>query len=409
MRIIYNFSIWLYYFLAYIFSFFNKKAKKWITAQKYIFESLDIKSIENQKTAWFHAASLGEFEQGRTVIEEFKQKFPDFKIIVTFFSPSGYEIRKNYEKADLVSYLPIDTYRKAKHFIHIINPDIVFFIKYEFWFNYLKILYREKIPVYLISGIFRENQHFFRFYGYWFRKQLRHFNHFFVQNHSSVDLLKSVGFKNVSLSGDTRFDRVVQIAGHPSDFPLIEKFKNSEKLILIGSSWQAEEEIVNEFIKKTDKSLKFIFAPHEVDSERIKSLKNSCPQNSILFSELTEANYSGSNILIIDNIGILSSLYQYADIAIIGGGFGKGIHNILEAATFGVPVMFGPNYNKFSEALDLINCGGAFSFKNKDKFQIQINLLINDNKLIINSKMQCLNYIKNKKGATKKILDHIGL
>ncbi len=392
---------------AILFSFFNKKAHKWVEGQRDIFRILKMNSIENCKTAWFHAASLGEFEQGRPVIEAFKKKYPDYKIIISFFSPSGYEVRKNYENADVVCYLPLDTYANARRFIDIVKPNVVFFIKYEFWFNYLKILYTNKIPTYLISGIFRENQHFFKIYGFWFKKQLTHFTHFFVQNEVSKSLLSSIGFENSTISGDTRFDRVSQIAENPKEFPLIRKFKDGKKILLIGSSWEPDEKMVFDFIEKSENGVKFIFAPHEVHNERINSLKLLLPSNTVLLSDLNEKNCKEANILIVNNIGILSHLYQYADIALIGGGFGKGIHNILEAATFGIPAIFGPNYQKFSEARELIQLKGAFSFDNKSDFeQITKKLLYSDNHYI-NTKTICLKYIESKKGATEIIMNTV--
>lgn len=407
MRLLYNFGIWVYYLLALFISLFNNKAKKWISGQREIFQYLKNNTFDSTKIAWFHAASLGEFEQGRPVIESFKKSHTDYKIIITFFSPSGYEIRKNYEYADYVCYLPIDTYSKAKRFIQIIKPDIVFFIKYEFWFNYLKILHDSKIPTYLISGIFRENQHFFKIYGIWFKKQLKHFTYFFVQNTISKSLLNSIGYQNVSVSGDTRFDRVSQIAENPKKFPLIEQFKNNKKLVLIGSSWEPDENIIFDFIKTNKKEIKFIFAPHEVHNDRINKLQSSLSTKSILFSELNENNSSDADVLIINNIGILSYLYQYADIAIIGGGFGKGIHNILEAATFGVPVIFGPNFQKFTEAKDLIDLKGAFSINNVSDFIKTITPLLDDNVQYLLARERCLNYIKTQKGATEIILGNI--
>lgn len=407
MRLIYNFGIWLYYIGAIFFSFFNKKAKKWIKGQHEAFNYFEKSNIRNKKTAWFHAASLGEFEQGRPVIELFKQKHPEFTILLTFFSPSGYEVRKNYESADYIFYLPLDKYFNAKKFIKIVNPKIVFFIKYEFWFNYLKLLSDQKIPTYLISGIFRKNQHFFKFYGFWFRKQLKHFTYFFLQNQESKELLNSIGYMNLVISGDTRFDRVYQIAQKPRSFQLIEKFKADLPLVLIGSSWEADEAILLDYVNKNTDKIKFIFAPHEVHQERIESLKKALPDKTILFSELNENNYNQSNTLIINNIGILSHLYQYADIAFIGGGFGKGIHNILEAACFGVPTIFGPNYQRFAEAKDLILLQGSFCIKSKTEFDICLNSLLSNTNDLLKAKKTCLNYINTKRGASKLITESI--
>ncbi len=407
MRLIYNFGIWLYYIGATIFSLFNKKAKKWLKGQNEAFNYFETSNIRNKKIAWFHAASLGEFEQGRPVIELFKQQHPEFKILLTFFSPSGYEVRKNYESADYIFYLPIDTYFNAKKFINIVNPEIVFFIKYEFWFNYLKLLSDRKIPIYLISGIFRKNQHFFKFYGFWFRKQLKHFTYFFLQNQESKELLNSIGYKNLIIAGDTRFDRVYQIAQNPKSFPLIEKFKADLLLVLIGSSWEADEANLLDFVINNVDRIKFIFAPHEVHHERIDNLIKALPDKTILFSEINESNYNQSNILIINNIGILSHLYQYADIAYIGGGFGKGIHNILEAACFGVPTIFGPNYQRFAEAKELILLQGSFCINSKKEFNLCLNHLLSRTNDLVKAKNTCTNYINTKRGASRLITESI--
>ncbi|MFZ4401588.1 MAG: 3-deoxy-D-manno-octulosonic acid transferase [Bacteroidales bacterium] len=410
MRILYNSGIYLYYFSIYVFSFFNEKANKWWNGRKGLLEECKLQFNKNEKIAWFHAASLGEFEQGRTVIEKFKIRYPDYKILLTFFSPSGYEVRKTYENADYVLYLPIDTPGNAKKFIEIINPEIVFFIKYEFWFNYLKILHEKKIKTYLISGIFRPQQHFFKFYGVWFRKQLHHFTYFFVQHEASKQLLQSIGLKNVSISGDTRFDRVFEIAANKKSFPLIEKFKSSNPILLAGSSWETDEEILINFMKLHEKSnLLYIIAPHEIHNDRIHELQKKLPFPSLLFSEANDNNINDVKILIINNIGILSHLYQYATIAMIGGGFGKGIHNILEAATFGNPILFGPNYHKFSEAVEMIRLKGGFEFIDLDDFNIKIQHLLEDTYFFAQTKEICLAYINSNKGATEKILQQINI
>ncbi len=409
MRILYNLGLYLYYSGIFIFSFFNEKAKKWWDGRKDLLQKCSHLFSENDKIAWFHAASLGEFEQGRTVIEKFKIQNPDFKILVTFFSPSGYEVRKNYKVADFVLYLPIDTLYNARKFIEIVNPDIVFFIKYEFWFNYLKILHYRKIPVYLISGIFRPQQHFFKFYGSWFRAQLKHFTHFFVQNEVSRQLLLSVGINNVTISGDTRFDRVIEIAVHKKSFSLIEEFKGSHPMLLAGSSWEADEEILIDFMKTGHQDLRYIIAPHEIHKERIQQLQEKLPFPSLLFSEANPANVKQTKILIINNIGMLSHLYQYATLAMIGGGFGKGIHNILEAAAFGIPVLFGPNYHKFSEAVQLIQSGGAFEFIDSKGFDHKIQRLLEHNNRLEQAQKACIDYVNKNKGATEIIVQYTQL
>jgi len=409
MRILYNAGIYLYLTGIFIYSLFDCKAKLWIDGRKDIFNQLKSKlNNNNEKIAWFHSASLGEFEQGRTVIEKFKDKYPDYKILLTFFSPSGFEIRKKYQNADYIFYLPIDTPANAKRFVEIVKPKVVFFIKYEFWFNYLNALKDKDIPVYLISGIFRPSQHFFKSYGNWFRKQLSCFTFFFVQNNTSKELLNKIGYNNVLISGDTRFDRVSAIAEQKKSFPLIEQFKgNDTKLILAGSTWEPDEDLIIESIKLNKPDIKYIIAPHETHNERIVKLKEKLGDSVILFSQANKNNIKDAKVIIIDGIGYLSHIYQYADIAIIGGGFGKGIHNILEAATFGVPIIFGPNYTKFTEAVELNTLGGAYAITNKNEFNERLNLLIsNDDKRQMASNI-CKNYVNNNIGASDIILNNI--
>ena len=409
MRILYNAGIYLYLTGIFIYSLFDSKAKLWIDGRKDIFNQLKSKLNNNkEKIAWFHSASLGEFEQGRTVIEKFKDKYPDYKILLTFFSPSGFEIRKNYQNADYIFYLPIDTPANAKRFVEIVKPKVVFFIKYEFWFNYLNTLKDKAIPIYLISGIFRPSQHFFKPYGNWFRKQLSCFTFFFVQNNTSKELLNKIGYNNVLISGDTRFDRVSAIADQKKSFPLIEQFKgNNNKLILAGSTWEPDEDLIIEAINLNEPGIKYVIAPHETHNERIVKLKEKLGDSVILFSQANKNNIKDAKVIIIDGIGYLSHIYQYADIAIIGGGFGKGIHNILEAATFGVPIIFGPNYTKFTEAVELNTLGGAYAITNKNEFNERLNLLIsNDDKRQMASNI-CKDYVNNNIGASDIILNNI--
>jgi 3-deoxy-D-manno-octulosonic-acid transferase len=410
MRLLYNLGIYIYYALIFIFSFFNAKAKRWWDGRKNLFSRYEALKLENTKIVWFHAASLGEFEQGRPVLEKFKYDYPEYKILLTFFSPSGYEVRKNYPLADFIFYLPMDTPYIAKRFIEIFKPELVFFIKYEFWFNLLRILKEKNITVYLISGIFRPQQHFFAPYGGWFRKGLKCFSHFFVQHQSSKDLLESIGLKNVTISGDTRFDRVTEIAANKKSFPLILKFKGCNQILLAGSSWEEDESFLLNFIHTEYPDLKYIIAPHEIDSERIQQLqKNLSFIPTLLFSEANDSNIKEAKVLIIDNIGTLSHLYQYATIALIGGGFGKGIHNILEAATFGNPILFGPNYEKFTEAVELIKLEGAFEFIDYEDFKAKIHQLLEDKNYLEKCRKICSDYVKSKKGATEIILQHLNL
>jgi len=400
----YNLSIWLYKIGITIASLFNEKAHLWVNGRKNIFNHLQSKISANDKIAWFHCASLGEFEQGRPVLESFRKEYQNYKILLTFFSPSGYEVRKNYELADYIFYLPIDTPKNAKKFINIVKPQIVLFVKYEFWFNYLNILYKKNIPVIVFSAIFRKNQHFFKWYGAWFRKALRKITFITVQNKESIELLKSIGVENTIISGDTRFDRVFQISKTTKDYPLIDKFKQNSLLFIAGSTWNLDEEIICNYINENKRKIKFIIAPHIVSKENIIFLQKKLIGKSILFSELNNENANCYDVLIVNGIGYLSHLYAYGDIAYIGGGFGKGIHNTLEAATFGMPIIFGPNYQKFQEAKDLINKGAAFSVKNKETFTEKLEELIDNKQMLTGCATISKSYVYNNRGATNIIL-----
>lgn len=357
---------------------------------------------QKDKIAWFHCASLGEFEQGRPLLEEVKKHFPNHKILLSFYSPSGYEAKKNYSLADYIVYLPNDTRKNAKKFVSMVNPDLVFFIKYEFWYNYISALKGKRL--FQVSLILRENQYFFTWYGKWFAKQLKNFEHFFVQNQQTATLLNKIGYKNITISGDTRFDRVMTIANNAKSFQDIEKFcKGDKKIILAGSSWLADEKIIEKAINNLD--IKLIIAPHIVEQSHINEIQELFPE-SILYSELAE-NKKESNILIINCIGILSNLYQYCDIAYIGGGFGVGIHNTLEAATFGKPICFGPNYHKFQEAIDLIDLNAAYSINNEEELKAVLSSLLGDKEKYEESAKASKNYVQEKVGACKKIIEHL--
>jgi len=389
-----------------LFSLFNNKAKKWIDGRKNIFSNIKNEVPQNSKIIWVHASSLGEFEQGRTLIEKIKDNYPQYKILLTFFSPSGYDVRKNYESADYIYYLPIDTPLNAKKFVEIVKPEMVFFIKYEYWYNYLKELNKLKTPVYYISTIFRNNQYFFKWYGKWFLAQLKKINKFFVQDINSQEILKKAGITNSIICGDTRFDRVFYVTQNKKSFPLIEKFCDGKKVILAGSSWPPDENILAEYIKSADPSVKFIITPHIVDDAHINEIQQKIGK-SLLYSQLTNDSDFNSKILIIDYIGILLHLYQYATIAYIGGGFGKSIHNILEAATFGKPVVFGPHYQKFKEADDLIKLGGGFSINNIDQFTKIANKLLYNPEFLEKTSEICSSYVQNNIGGTEIIIKDI--
>ncbi len=407
MRFLYNLSIYFYYLTIKIASLFNAKAKLWVKGRKNIFEIIEKTVDRSQRIAWFHCASLGEFEQGRPIIEKFKTQHPEFKILLTFFSPSGYEIRKNYAQADYVFYLPLDTKKNAKRFINAILPQFCILIKYEFWFNYINELKYNNIPVYSASTIFRENQHFFKWYGAWSRKQLKKITYFFVQNQESENLLHSIGFKNTTISGDTRFDRVYAITKNTKSFVNVEKFIQGDMIFIAGSTWPQDEEILIDLINKKHQGLKFIIVPHEINVKSIEELRKKLEVESVLFTDEDTQTFNDSKVLIVNTIGHLSQLYQYASIAYIGGGFGKGIHNVLEAATFGMPIVFGPNYHKFNEAKELIRLKGAFFVKNsKELCEFSYTILSNYQVLKYTSEIT-KDYVINNLGATEIILNAI--
>ena len=406
MKVLYNIGILIFSALANLISIFNPKALLWVRGQKNWEEKVREWIKPEDHTVWIHCASLGEFEQGRPVMDAIKKKRPELKIVLTFFSPSGYEIRKNYPNADCVTYLPADTPGNASRFINLIRPEYVIFIKYEFWNNYISTLYNKNIPLYLVSAIFRPGQHFFKWYGSFFRGMLRKFARIFVQDQRSVDLLTGIGLDNILLAGDTRFDRVVQITGTARDIPQLEKFRGNEKLFLAGSSWKQDEEIIAQYINKFPGKMKWVFAPHEIDIPNVERLEKLFKVSHVRFSEFNNSS-SDARVMIIDNIGMLSSAYKYAYIAAIGGGFGKGIHNILEPACWGIPVMFGPEHKKFREAVDLINEKGAMTFDSFGEFSNILDKWLTDEQFYLKSAEAASFYISKNTGATDKILQEI--
>jgi 3-deoxy-D-manno-octulosonic-acid transferase len=385
--------------------------KLFVNGRKEVFSILQSKINPNDKTIWFHAASLGEYEQGLPVIEKIKIQYPNHKIVVTFFSPSGYEVRKNNTVADATVYLPLDTKSNAKKFIKAINPELVFFIKYEYWPNYLNELKKLEIKTYLISGIFREKQAFFKWYGGFYRNALKTFDYFFVQNDSSKKLIQSIDFNNIKVSGDTRFDRVVSILERDNSLDFIEQFKNNKITIVIGSSWPKDESLLVNYINNSSKDIKFIIAPHNIKSEQIADLKSQITKSTVLFSDVETrliASLPENNVFIIDTIGILTKIYSYADIAYVGGGFGNpGVHNILEPATFGVPIVIGPNYSHFAEATALVHQEGCISISNQNELNDAFNLLINNEDERHEKGHICSTFVQMNKGATDIILKHI--
>jgi 3-deoxy-D-manno-octulosonic-acid transferase len=416
----YQIFIHLFNFSTHFASLFNKKAKAFVKGRKDLFPDLKTRvswaPISGSQLVWFHCASLGEFEQARPLIEKYKvQPFdpaqgdkPKYKVLITFFSPSGFEIRKKYEGADFVFYLPVDTQSNARKFIDIVNPSLVFFVKYDLWYNYLHELRKRKIPTYLVSANFRQEQ-FKGLYGGYLRKVLGFFTIIFVQNEASKSILTAQKIPQVTVSGDLRYDKVSETVLQRKKISTVEHFKGESKILIGGSTWEKDEEIISGY-KFQVSGYKLIIAPHEINDQHIMKILSLFP-HALRYSEINSEAVStaldklnAAKVLIIDNIGMLSNLYQYADIAYIGGGFGAGIHNILEAAAFGVPVIFGPNYDKFPEAGELIEQGGGFSIENANDFRKVMELFLSDQKILKMASMTCRNFVSQRKGATEKIM-----
>ena len=380
--------------------------KLFVNGRKTVFKTLEQKISKSDKTIWIHSASLGEFEQGLPIIEELKKSYPNYKIIVSFFSPSGYEVKKNTPVADCVVYLPLDTKKNARKFIQLTKPELAIFVKYEFWPNYLHELQKTNTNTLLVSGIFRENQIFFKFYGNWMRKSLQAFNHFFVQNIKSKKLLNSINYTNITVAGDTRFDRVTEILKRDNSLSFISDFKKDKTTIVYGSSWDDDEKIYLDFLNKSS-NIKHIIAPHNINKTKIEKLKKSIKKPVILYSELNNKNISEYDIFIVDTIGLLTKIYSYADIAYVGGAFKTGLHNVLEPAVFGIPVIIGPNYEKFQEAVELVAKNGVLSISSKKEYEnILIQLTENAGFRKSTGDINKL-FIENQSGATSKTIDYI--
>lgn len=413
MLLFYTTGIHIYGLIVRIAALFNAKARLWVKGRQGLFESLEAAlanpslNRRQKKLAWFHCASLGEFEQGRPLLEAFKKEHPEYLILLTFFSPSGYENRKSYNKADIVCYLPLDTRKNARRFLQLVQPEIVFFVKYEFWFNLLTVLQKQRIPHFLVSAIFRADQHFFRWYGDASRSILKSYTHIFVQNDESLELLEFVGIQNASKSGDTRFDRVIEIAAQKKEFPALDQFISGSPILVAGSTWPADEELLTRLMKEHSGKFKMIIAPHEIHEQGIQQLSSKAGPGCVRLSQFTAEQSNDTNLIIVDSIGLLSQLYRLANYAYIGGGFGAGIHNTLEAAVYGVPVFFGPNYGKFQEAIGLISTGGAFPVHDFESFETKILHLLQHpdehNKASAASK----EFVLSHQGATSVILNFI--
>lgn len=415
---LYNIFLRLYLGVISLAALWNIKARNWITGRKDLMEQVKSSIKGGKPVIWMHCASLGEFEQGRPVLEQLKSQFTDHEIVLTFFSPSGYMVQKNYRGADYIFYLPLGTRKAAQTFINLINPKLVVWVKYEYWYHFLHQLHEQKIPVILISAIFRKDQVFFKWYGSLHRKMLTFFDRLFVQNESSAQLLRDIGIRNVTIAGDTRFDRVVDIANTPRELPIIAQFCQGRIVIVAGSTWPEDEEALDHYAN-THPELRFIIAPHEIDDDHLEEIEKLF-SNTVRYSKLeAEANLeadintafsSGTKYqtMIIDNIGMLSKLYSYSTISYVGGGFGDdGIHNILEAAVYGKPVLFGPEYEKYKEANDLVEMGGAFSAENVLELEELLTRLLKNEDEYREASATAMKYVQDNTGATNKLLDYI--
>lgn len=403
----YNILLYIYEFGIFVATFFSAKVKKMWRGERETFKILKEKVDPEAQYAWFHAASLGEFEQGRPIIEEYRRVFPKRKILLTFFSPSGYEVRKNYDGADIVCYLPIDTPTNALRFLRAVRPVEAFFIKYEFWYNYLHILRHRGIPVYSISSIFRKEQVFFKWYGFQYRHVLRCFTHFFVQNEESKRLLGTLGIDNVMVTGDTRFDRVMQIAKESKSIPVVREFKNGRKVFVAGSSWLPDEQIFLPYFAQHP-DWKVIIAPHVIGESHLEQIMSLLEGRKVVRYTQIEADdavtLGEAEVLIIDCFGLLSSIYKYGDVAYVGGGFGVGIHNLPEAAVWNLPVIFGPNHQKFQEANELKACGGGIAIEGKEDFQRVMDAFMASEDEMKRAADAAGHYVSSHSGATEKLL-----
>lgn len=429
MLLIYNLFIRLYALGIRIASLWNPKAKEWVNGRKNLFEELEQKINPGDKVVWFHCASAGEFEQGKPVIEELKKNYPSHKVLVSFFSPSGYGAAKKYQYADAITYLPLDTKKNAKRFVELLKPDLVVFVKYEYWYHHLSAVAFRHIPLTMVSAIFRKDQLFFKWYGKFYKRMLFLFRQIFVQDETSLKLLKENNIEHCSLGGDTRFDRVKKIADNFSEVPLLGEFIGENQVIVAGSTWEMDEEILASYMK--DHPVKIVIAPHEITKDHILRLQKIFP-DCVRYSELKELfshagvqttsiwnsineqqekdlqkQLANAKTLIIDGMGMLSKLYHYATITYVGGGFKSGIHNTLEAVVYGKPVLFGPKYQKFKEARDLIAQGAAFSITNAEELKIKMDHLLNDPVQLSKAGNAAKNYVANNVGATQKILQYI--
>lgn len=406
--LLYNLGIALYDLAAYVLFPFSTKPRRMVKGHWVVYDILRQQREKGAKYIWFHAASLGEFEQGRPMIESIKERHPEYKILLTFFSPSGYEVRKGYDKADIVCYLPFDKPRNVRKFLDLAQPCMAFFIKYEFWKNYLDELHQRNVPVYSVSSIFRKDQVFFKWYGGLYRNVLKNFDCLYVQNELSKRYLSKIGIENVKIVGDTRFDRVLDIRKLAKELPLIEKFKDDKFTIVAGSSWQPDEDLFIEYFN-THPETKLIIAPHVINDLHLVEIIKKLKRPYVKYSKANMDNISKADCVIIDCFGLLSSIYRYGEVAYIGGGFGVGIHNILEAAVYGMPVVFGPKFDKFKEAKELIANKGGYTIKNYEQMSTLFDRFMTDKAFLKTTGEIAGNYVSSNSGATEKILKDLNL
>jgi 3-deoxy-D-manno-octulosonic-acid transferase len=407
MIVLYNLAIFLLGVGVRMAALFHPKAKSFVQGRKRLFHELATRFQHRQGfLVWVHCASLGEFEQGRPLIEALKERFPDVRVLLTFFSPSGYDVRKNYDKADHVCYIPLDTAANARRFISLVKPDLAIFVKYEFWHHFARTLHKNNIPLLSVSAIFRQDQLFFQSYGGFYRNILKYFSFFFVQNDESVRLLQSIGINHVKRAGDTRFDRVYQVVQQAEEIAIAKTFKADQKVLVVGSSWTEDLDVLIPFINED--RLKFIIAPHEINETSLVNLERALQVRSVRYSRAAQtSDLEESRVLIIDNVGMLSRLYRYGEFAYVGGAFGKGLHNILEAACYGVPIFFGNrNYEKFQEAVDLINRGGAFEVSDYPDFKAKYEMLNIPENFLLGCEVT-RQYVEENLGATRMIIDYV--
>ncbi len=407
MVILYNLSLFFYQWIIRILAPFHPKAQLWWRGRQGVFAKVKSQRAAQRPVLWMHCASLGEFEQGRPILENIRSSFPHYQIILSFFSPSAYEIRKDYPVADIITYLPLDSKKNAQRWMEVVQPDIVIFVKYEFWHHYLQAIKKSTAPAFLISASFRPQQMFFKPYGLFFQKMLRCFDHIFVQEKKDQLLLQKIGIQKVSVAGDTRVDRVLQIAKAAKSFPLIEQFAADAPVLILGSSWPAEEEILAQYLQQNPTTdWKFIIAPHEIGAAHLSAIEKKIAWPILRYSQANTKAIGEAKILLIDNIGMLSALYKYGKMAFIGGGFGAGIHNTLEPIAFGLPVLFGPRYEKFMEAKNLVKTAGAFSVQNHREFTA-IFTQLQTATAYQKARKNIAVFLTDNKGATERIMSKL--